>query len=172
MDIFVIKMPDGNLMPASEHDREQLRAIKSMQPCRVKLTRVRNYEFHKKWFALVQYAYENWGGPIWETSNLPVSKRSYPRYADEKRKALSVEPHKDFDRFRKDITILAGYYDATYRLNGEVRLEAQSISFGAMSEDEFEKLYSATIEVIVKHVLTHLDGDSLRATLEVVEGFE
>lgn len=164
MDIFVIKMPDGNLMPASEHDREQLRSIKSMQPCRVRVTRVRNYEFHKKWFALVQYAYENWEPPMAiATADLLAGEFVTPP---------EEYPHKDFDRFRKDIIILAGYYDATYRLNGEVRLEAKSISFGAMDEDEFSKLYDATIEVIVKHVITHLDGDTLRATLEVVEGFE
>ena len=157
MDIFVIKMPDGNLMPASEHDRELLRHIKSMQPCRVKLTRIRNYAFHRKWFALVKYAFENWE---------PAVK------VKECRKAWAEGAHKDFDRFRKDITILAGYYDATYRLNGEVLLEAKSISFGAMDEDEFQKLYEATIEVIVKHVLAHMDGDTLKATLEQVEAFE
>lgn len=159
MDIFVIKMPDGNLAPASEHDREQLRHVKSMQPCRVTLKRVRNYEFHKKYFALLNYAYENWEPP--ETEN-----------ASNVRKALNMpNARKNFDRFRKDITILAGYYDATYRLNGEVRLEAKSISFGAMSADEFEKLYEATIDVIVKHVLVNHSGDTLRSVLEQVEAF-
>jgi len=147
MDIFVIKTPSGALMPASESDREQLRKIKTGQPCRVTLRRVRNYEFHKKFFALMQFAYDNWEPPHNEVA------------------------HKDFDRFRKDVTILAGYYDQTLRLDGETRVEAKSIAFHAMSEDDFEKLYVACIEVITKYVLRTYSGDQLRAVLEQVEEF-
>jgi len=41
-----------------------------------------------------------------------------------------------------------------------------------MSEDEFEKLYAATITAIVKHVLVNYTDESLKAILEQVEAFE
>jgi len=83
-----------------------------------------------------------------------------------------INPEKNFDRFRKDIAILAGFYEATFRLNGDVRLEAKSISFHSMSEDEFEELYTKTIDVIVKHVLNNYTDEMLRSVLEQVEAFE
>ncbi len=87
-------------------------------------------------------------------------------------KILDKPPEKNFDRFRKDIAILAGFYEASYRVNGEVRFEAKSIAFSNMSDDEFEILYTKTIDVIVKHVLTDYTGDELRSVVEQVEAFE
>ena len=82
-----------------------------------------------------------------------------------------VTPEKNFDRFRKDIIVLAGYYDATYRLNGDTRIEAKSISFGSMSEDEFEKLYSACVDVILQYVCTQYDGKMLDEVVEQAMAF-
>ena len=73
---------------------------------------------------------------------------------------------KNAERFRKDITILAGYHEMTYRLNGDVRVEAKSISFGSMQEDEFEKLYSACIDVIINKVCTQYTEYELRKQVE------
>lgn len=156
MDAFFIKANNA-LHPASFNDQEILKQFKAGQPVRIKLTRVRNYEFHKKYFALLNLAFDYWEPSV---------------KVKECRKALAVNPEKNFDRFRKDIAILCGFYDATYRLNGEVRLEAKSISFHSMSEDEFEELYNKTIDVIVKHVLVQYDGDMLRSIIEQVEAFE
>ena len=61
-------------------------------------------------------------------------------------------PTKNFDRFRADLTILAGFYDTTVRLDGSVRVEPRSISFAKMSAEEFSDLYSRTIDVLIKHV--------------------
>jgi hypothetical protein len=124
----------------------------------VSVKRIRNYEFHKKFFALVNYAYE-----FWEPAPLPDSP--------EHRWRKKVTPEKNMDRFRKDLTILAGWYDAHYRVNGEVRIEAKSISFAAMDEDEFEKLYSATIDVILKHVCTQMTEERLRDIVDDILRF-
>lgn len=147
MDIFLIKM-NGALYPASENDQELLKKIKAGEPVRVKLTRVRNYEFHKKYFALLNFAYD-----YWEPENDCAEK--------------------NFERFRKDCIILAGFHDAHVRLDGSTRIEPKSISFASMSsEDEFEELYTKTIDVIVKYVLKNYTGDMLRSVMEQVEDFE
>jgi len=147
MDAFVIKM-NGALYPASEHDRELLGKFKTGEPTRVTLRRVRNYEFHKKFFKLLDLAFDYWIPPE------------------------NVLGEKNFDRFRYDITILAGFYEQTVRLNGEIRTEAKSISFDNMSEDEFEDLYLKTIDVIIKHVLKNYSGDMLRSIVDQVQEFE
>jgi len=156
MDAFFIKI-NGALHPASDHDRELLKHIKAGEPARLTFKRVRNYEFHKKWFKLMDFAFERWETPSLE--ELPIYLRN-------------TNPEKNFDRFRKDVTILAGYYTSNFRLNGDVRIEAKSIAFGNMPEDEFEKLYAATIDLVIKYVDTHYSGETLRELLSHVEGFE
>jgi len=108
--------------------------------------------------ALFSYAFSIWEPPENKANNLI--------------KLSGITPDKSFDRFRKDLTILAGYYDATYRLNGEVRFEAKSLSFAKMSEDEFEELYKKLIDVIVKHVLNNYSEDDLEEVLENIEAFD
>ena len=55
---------------------------------------------------------------------------------------------KNFDRFRKDLTVLSGFYNATYTFRGDVRLEPKSLSFGSMCEEEFGRVYRAILNVI------------------------
>ena len=163
MQAFFIKTPNNLLMPASYHDQELLKKIKVGAPVRMKLTQIRNYEFHKKYFALLNLAYDYWEVPQPSSTDLLLTKNVPPP---------AVTPEKNFDRFRKDIIILAGFYEASYRLNGEVRLEAKSISFHSMSEDEFEELYTKTIDVIIKHVLKNYTDEMLRSVLDQIEAFE
>jgi len=156
MDIFTVKMPNGSLMPAQESDRELLKHVKVGQVCRLQLSRVRNYQFHRKYFALLNLAFDYWEPP--EHGKGSAWREKIP-----------VE--KNFERFRRDLIILAGYYEATFRLNGDIRIEARSISFGAMDEDEFEELYNATISVIVKHVLQNYSDDMLKSIMSEVDLF-
>lgn len=46
-----------------------------------------------------------------------------------------------FDAYRKYMIIKAGYYDA-YHTGKGVMIEAKSISFGSMSEEEFKDVYT------------------------------
>ena len=157
MEAFFIKTPNNLLMPATFHDQELLKKIKIGQPVKLKYTQVRNYEFHKKFFALMNLAFDYWEPPEGGMGSAWKDK---------------IDIEKNFDRFRKDIIIRAGYFNATYRLNGDIRFEAKSIAFGNMSEDEFEELYTKTIDVIVKHVLNNYTDEMLRSVLEQVEAFE
>lgn len=153
---FYMRKVQPNLLEACDEDAERaLQKFKLLQPVKVSLKRARNYEFHKRYFALLNYAFE-----FWEPPELPDGKLR-----------KNVTPEKSFDRFRKDLTILAGYYDAHYRVNGEVRIEAKSISFASMDEDTFEALYSKTIDVILKHVMTHLDEAMLREAVDEILRF-
>ena len=155
MDIFCHRINNA-LYPAHDSDLEALKKIKAGETVRLNMKRVRNYQFHKKYFALLNYAFDVWDPP---DVDVPVYLRD-------------AIPEKNFDRFRRDIIILAGFYETTVRLNGDVRVEAKSISFANMSEDEFEQLYDKTIDVIVKHCLRNYSGDELRSIVEQVEGYE
>lgn len=149
MELIVIKTPQGALIPADSQTAERLSKIKSGRALRATYTQMRNAGFHRKWWALVGFAFDHWepaelDGPRWK----------------------GVMPEKSLDRFRKDLTILAGHYEASYRLDGSVRIEAKSISFARMDQEAFERLYSDTINAVLKHVLTNYDRDKLDAVVE------
>lgn len=107
----------------------------------------RNPRFHRKFFALLNLGFEAWE---------PARKRKTYK---------GMPVLKNFDQFREDVTIMAGYYVQTFDLNGRMILKAKSIAFGNMDEGEFEKLYSAVADVLLGKVLTTYHG---RAELDEI----
>jgi len=162
-DFFCNKMKVGTitcLVPAHDSDLEAVKKLPNHKPVRVKVTRIRNVDHHRKYFALLNYAFDVWEPP---TDQAQFGMRSLN---------YEIPIEKCFDRFRKDICILCGFYEASYRVNGEVRLEAKSISFANMDQDDFEILYDKTIDVIIKHVLRNYTDDQLRAVVDQVMEFD
>jgi hypothetical protein len=131
MEVFLTKSLSG-LIPADQPTAEWMGKLKIGESVHGNFKRYRNIGLHRKWFALLNVAFDNWN----------------PGEIDSK----YGMPEKNFDRFRADVTILAGYYETTIRLDGSVRVEPKSVSFASMSQEEFESLYSKTIDVLLKHV--------------------
>lgn len=130
---YLTRTPSGALAPADAETAAFVGALKVGQGLRADVVRVRSVPFHRKAFALFNLAFDMWEAPALEYKGEPVSK--------------------SFDRFRKDITILAGFYHTVVNLKGEVRLEADSLSFEQMSEERFAKCYKAILGVIWDKVL-------------------
>jgi hypothetical protein len=91
------------------------------------------------------------------------------RMVPQEHKGIPVTPC--FDEFRKDITILAGHYEATYKWDGSVRLTAKSLRWDKMTEEEFSKLYSATIDVILQKVLPGVDESQLQRAVDMTMSY-
>ena len=148
MKAHLLKTQVG-LAPADPITSEWFSKLKPGQVIRGEFKKVRNYQFLRKYFALLNVAYDNW---------LPGEINS--KYGT---------PEKNFDRFRADLTILAGFYENTIRLDGSVRIEPKSISFAKMTAEDFADLYSKTIDVLIKHVYRQeIDADKLN---EIVESY-
>lgn len=141
MKTLWIKSQAG-LVPHCEEAQEWYSKLAPLQVVHGNLTRMqtRNEKFHRKYFALLHVAFDNFT----PTVDQEQFKQHYP--------AVEAKPEKNFKRFRNDIAILTGHYDTTIRLDGTVRLEARSISFGKMSNEEFAQLYSATVNLLLKNV--------------------
>ena len=58
---------------------------------------------------------------------------------------------------RKDLTILAGFYEQSYRLDGSIRTEAKSLAFENMNEETFTECYHAVINAAMKHIFKEND---------------
>lgn len=130
MDGLIFLKSAVGLAPACEEARIWLMRKKIGATILMEPREIRNGAFFRKWFALVTLGWDYWH----ET----VEPMEY--------KGLPVRP--EFKRFRKDVTILAGYYDAVVNLKGELRIEAKSISWAKMDERTFAQLYDATIHVL------------------------
>lgn len=125
------------MIPARECDVSLIRNLNPDTLYTIKKAKTRNAKYFRKWWAMINFAYLHWE----------------PEPPQEQRfKGLTAG--KDLERFRKDITILAGHYDASYRLNGEVRVEAKSIAFDEMSEEEFNEFYKLCFDVIAAKVFS------------------
>lgn len=149
--IVLLKTPGGALVPADPQAAEYIASLKLGAPVKAEVKRMRNYQFHKKLFALLQLAFESWE----------------PLEATYKGQTVA----KNFDQFRNDVTVLAGHYETTVTLRGDVRLTAKSISFGAMSQDEFDQLYNATVNVILQRILKNYTREDLDAVIDRLMGF-
>lgn len=133
MELLFIKAPTG-LSPACEEATEWLGKKKLGSSILVEPREMRNGPFFKKWWALVKVGYDYWS----ET----VEPLEY--------KGRRVLP--SFDRFRKDVTIWAGYYEPVVNIKGELRIEAVSLKWASMTEETFTNLYDATIRVLLAKV--------------------
>lgn len=131
MKIVLQRMP-GGWANASDEAEDLHRNTKIGHLIHADFKRIRNPLFHRKFFALLRLAFDAWEpGEI--TSRYGV-------------------PEKNFDRFRKDLIILSGRYHVVVRLDGSTVIEPESISFANMSQDEFEKVYSSVIDVIISKI--------------------
>lgn len=134
MKINVYKMPGGVLACASEYDIERINKFKTGEMYEIDIKYVRNPVFHRKVFAFFQYCFQYY-----------VSHLEH------------LSEYAQFDKFRKDLTILAGYKEEYYSLDGSVRVEAKSLEFGKMDQDEFEECYQALIQAAIYHIFPQWD---------------
>lgn len=152
------KLPGGILSPVSDEDKAKIDKVKAGNVVKVRWSLPRNYAFHKKFFALVKFAFDYWEPPEIE----PDPEQKWRK---------KITPEKNIERFRKDLIILAGYYESYYRVDGTVRIEAKSIAFGNMSQEKFDKLYSAVHKVILDKVCTQFTDKMLDDVVEMAMSF-
>lgn len=136
MELILIKTADGSLRGADEASDAYLAKLRRGDIVRGKFTKPNNPQFHRKLMALFRLLFEQFEG----------------RYGDSiQHRGEVVKPN--FERFREDLTIVAGFYDKTFNLNGELRLTAKSLSFASMEPEERERVYSAVINAGLSRVL-------------------
>lgn len=124
-DIYMYRTLAG-LAPVDDEAREALRRIKisGTDPLKVKVTKPRNYQFHKKAFALLKLGHDN----------LPekYGNISFEQYRAEALKAIG--------------------WSTTYRdFEGREVTEADSMSFARLDDLEFDKrIYQPLIDLTMR----------------------
>lgn len=143
MRLFVTK--SGQIIYPKPGCLEAFEKIKNGD-CEIEITRPRNVKFHRKYMALLNFVFEHW--------------------------QVEDEQYKNFDVFRKNMAILAGFYEQAYNFKGEIELAAKSIKFSAMDEVEFEDLYNKTINVALKHILKNYKYEELDSVIQELLNFD
>lgn len=141
VEVYLRKGMGGVLVPADQRSKDRLDKYKNGTVLRTELTKPRNYQFHKKFFAMRDVAFEN-----------------QERYTDD-------------EEFRKELIIAAGYYVEHHHLDGTVSREAKSMSFGAMDDNEFGELYAKVFWVIINQVLPGADASQFQSAVDQVMSF-
>lgn len=149
-DINLTCIGGGVFKASTAQDEELLSRFKLGDIMKAKVSRTRNGKFLNKYFALLNLAFDAFE-PVVEYKGEVIKK--------------------NFERFRKDIIILSGRYTLTVDITGSPKAEAASISFSSMSEDEFAKLYSDTVDVILERVLTSYTREDIDNVVNQVMGF-
>lgn len=148
-EVLLVRTPDG-FRPNSLQDAEIIKRWKLGELAIIDLKKPRNPKFHRKFFALLDIAFDQWELPIEEYKGRPVIKNR--------------------ERFRKDLIIKAGFYTLNVNaITGELRMDAESISFASMDDTRFEQVYSKVIDVVLQHILTNYDREELdRVVAEIL----
>jgi Protein of unknown function (DUF1367) len=159
-EIDLVMLPDGKLRGWREADEKAWqkfkRAIKGLEAgecVKIEWKKPRNPRFHRKMFALLNLGFEAW-----------TPDRKHFSY-----KGRVIE--KDFDRFRRDVVIQAGFFRQVFDSHGRMILEAESLSYSSMDDERFEVVYSAVAQVLLERVLTNYTKDDLETVVESLMKF-
>lgn len=134
----MVKMAGSILAPADDAEAEKLIKFKTGEMYQVDIPMTRNPAFHRKMFAFFNFCFMYW--------------QSDKEFLDEAGQR---------DHFRKQLTILAGFSNEYYDIDGSVRVEAKSLSYGSMSPEQFEQCYQAVIQAAMTTIFKDLDAEKV-----------
>lgn len=159
--------------PVGAQDEEQLHRVRTGEIISCEFTKPRNPQFHRKFFALLNLAYEYYepdGGlmPQQELFGITgLAKYIAAKVGGVDAQALANEyvtmqitgrsekypsVEKDFELFREWIISESGHSELKQTPRGIVK-KAKSISFARMDETEFNGLYKSVFNVAWRHML-------------------
>lgn len=141
MELFCTNTARG-LVPNYDSDFEEKKKLKIGEVYKVKVTKARNYHFHRKYFALINcaWAYQNQGVTDHFKNNV--------------------------DLFRKTVEMSAGHCDTIYSIPRNEWIETpKSISFEKMDEIEFQTLYEKVKDVLFSVFLKKISEEEFMRNL-------
>lgn len=140
---ILLKRQMGALRPIDAMSEEQLLDLPQNVVLKAKITRPRNVVFHNKFFALLTVLF----------------------------------PHQDYyptlTKFRKAVQIALGFCEETVLPSGKIMVEADSIAFHKMDDDDFEALMKRFFELAETRILPGINrADIEREWQEIMKGYD
>lgn len=130
------------LKPLYDEDFDEKKKLKIGEVYTAEVKKARNIQFHRKYFALINCA--------WEYQNEKVVNHF----------------NNSVDAFRKTVEIAAGWYEPIYLISKKEWSQApKSIAFDKMDEAEFTELYDNVKRVLFQTFLRYIDEEEFMKNL-------
>lgn len=130
------------LKPMYDEDFDEKKKLKIGEVYTAEVKKARNIQFHRKYFALINCA--------WEYQNEKVVNHF----------------NNSVDAFRKTVEIAAGWYEPIYLIRKKEWSQApKSIAFDKMDETEFMDLYDNVKRVLFQMFLRYIDEEGFMKNL-------
>ena len=124
------------LFAADDFSAEKFKKLPHDKAFEIEVKIGRNPEFHAKVFKFLRFCFHYW-----------KSDREF------------MSEESQFDKFREDLTIIAGFYEKCFDLDGGLSLKAKSISYANMEQDEFASFYSAIYNAAIANIFRGCDAE-------------
>lgn len=144
MDIYVMCTENG-LVPMYESDLDAKKKLKVGNKYKVTVSTPRNYEFFKKYWALLRLTVTN-----------------LPHLIQQQMQIFTEEDM--LDCLKVDL----GLYTTVWH-GGKQIIKTGSISFAKMDESEFERFFQRSVDVILR---IYLRGTDRQALIEEIDNFK
>lgn len=136
------------LVPASELDAEEVQKLPLGEVYTTEFKKMRNWRFHRKFFAMLGIAFDNMPDDIKDARNIHT-----------------------MDGMLIDLKLLLGHYDLFVSLEGVAMYVPKSISFAAMDEDDFQQFYQRTLDIVIGRYTLGMDDRRMEQMVSQVMGF-
>lgn len=132
----------AGLKPLYDEDYEEKKKLKLGEVYEVTIKQPRNLAFHRKYFALINLAWE---------------------YQSEK---VVEHFHHNQELFRKTVEVAAGWCDVMYSISRKEWIEIpKSISFDKMDNNEFTLLYDRVKDILYAYFLKDVSTEEFEKHL-------
>lgn len=137
MEIY-LKKHRGSLVPSLPEDEDKLTKWKFGEVLKVTITKPRNSQFHRKFFALINVAFYN------------------------------QEKYTNIEDFLTEIKLKIGHYQEHITTKGVVVYMPKSISFANVDEMTFQIIYDKTVRVIINDFMPTTPAELEKMTNELL----
>jgi len=138
---IALRRTETGFEPWDEFAAEQVAGYKPGKYCIADIVAPRDPTFHRRGMKLLRFGYSYWEPPAQQLVD-----------------GVPIDVTRNFDVYRKEVTILAGYYDVCASFDGSIKIEAKSISFSSMEEGEFREWFKASKDVLWAQIFKSIAG--------------
>lgn len=182
--IHAVKYANGAVVAETDYDRNLLKSLPVGSAVKIMpLSNNRNYQHHKKFFALLDAGFEYWQPEFsvltqaeewiaqavaheiaiaandenfYQNVTKPIADRVLAKVRSNRESKLDYEGMKTLEAYLDHVMKKAGFYDIKPSQDGGTMKERWSISFANMSQEKFNSVYKAVFGVIWNETLCNI----------------
>lgn len=182
--IHAVKYPNGAVVAETDYDRNLLKSLPIGSAVKIMpLSNNRNYQHHKKFFALLDTGFEYWQPEfsvltqaeewiaqavaheiavaandknLYQNVTKPIADRVLEKVRSNRESKLDYEGMKTLEAYLDHVMKKAGFYDIKPSQDGGSMKERWSISFDNMSQEKFNDVYKGVFGVIWNETLSNI----------------